>query len=61
MLTIMVYGQQDTVMSFIRFLIERDMVKVIEIEDWGGWDSSLACKDWILAESLLFLNRKALV
>jgi hypothetical protein len=28
----MVYGQQNTVMSFVRFLTELDMVKVIEIE-----------------------------
>jgi hypothetical protein len=29
-------------------------------ENLGGWDNSLECKKWVLAESLLFLNQKAL-
>jgi hypothetical protein len=39
---------------------ELDIVKVIKQEDSGGWDTCLECKNWILAESLLFLKQEAL-
>ena len=39
---------------------ELDIVKVIKIGILSGWDSSLECKNWILDESLLFLNQETL-
>jgi hypothetical protein len=39
---------------------ELDIVKVIKTRNWGGWDLTLERKNWIVAESLLFLNQKAL-
>jgi hypothetical protein len=39
---------------------EIDLVIVVKIGIWGGWDTSLECKNWILAESLLYLNQKTL-
>jgi hypothetical protein len=33
--------------------------KVIKQYDWSGWDTSVECKNWITAESLLDLNQKA--
>jgi hypothetical protein len=35
---------------------EPDIVKVVNIGR-GVWDTSLECKNWILADSLLYLNQ----
>jgi len=42
------------------FYNEQDIHKVVKQEDWGGWDTSLECKKWILAERSLYFNQKAL-
>jgi hypothetical protein len=47
----MIYGEQDAKISG-----KLDTVRVIKWEDCGGWETSLECEDWILAESLLFLK-----
>ena len=36
---------------------ELDIIKMMRV---GGWVTCLECKNWILAESFLFLNQKAL-
>ena len=38
----------------------KDIVKEIKKEDLGGWGTSVECKKWILAETLLILKQKAL-
>jgi hypothetical protein len=43
-----------------RLYDELDIAKVIKTGNWGGWDTTLECKNWIVAESILFLNQKAL-
>ena len=39
---------------------ELDVERERKKEYWGGWDTTLECHNWTLAESLLFLNQKAL-
>jgi len=39
---------------------ELDIVKVIKTGNWDGWDTTLKRKNLIVAESVLFLNQKAL-
>ena len=48
---LMVYGEQDTIMSFIRSTMNYTWLKWQKQEDWGDWDNFLECKNWILGES----------
>jgi len=59
LLTITVYGQQDTVMNFIRFWMELDLVKEIKIGRLWWLGQTFRMQEWILAESLLFLKQTA--
>ena len=38
---------------------EPDIVKVVKTRRLSGWDTSLECKNWVLAESSLYLNEKS--
>ena len=55
-------GKWRTIYNYEFYILyhEPDTVKWQKQEDWGGWDTSLEHKYWILAESLLFLNQKVL-
>ena len=60
LLTTTVYGEQDVMVNFISFTLNQIQLKRSRQEDRGGWDTSLECKNWILAESSLYLKQKAL-
>jgi hypothetical protein len=58
MLTIIVYGE-DIIMSLIRY-DEKDIVNVVKIDKLGWVGYPLKCRNWALAEGLLYLNKKTL-
>ena len=43
-----------------KFYYEQDIVQAIKIERLRCLDTSSETKNWVLAESLLFLNQKAI-